>query len=151
MTKRFNFSLQKLLEIRDRRENSQSHEFKCTHNDMVNEKTKLTDIQDRKDIAIAEGSDDDGAGRVSLNQIRVSSSYVDQLSVEINEQEKIVEGSELKMEKARDDLIEASKEKMIIEQLRDRHISEYTKKNNKDERKQESETAQRISRKGSKT
>lgn len=149
MTKRFKFSLQKLLEFRDRKENSQSQEFKNSHNDMVNEQNKLLDIQKQKLIAITESNDvDNGEGKLILRRIKSSSSYINQLSTEIEQQEIVVQSRERNMEKAQQDLIEASKEKMIIEQLRDRHITEYTKHKNKNERKQENETALRISMKG---
>lgn len=149
MSRKFNFSLQKLLEFRDRKETSRSNEFKHTHNELELEKQRLLDIQERKIRMLQESADDDhNSGSISLNQIKLTSSYVDQLSDEIDAQERRVEGSEQKMESAREELIVASKDKMIIEQLREKHVSEHAKQAMKFERIQESETALRISRKG---
>ena len=73
--------------------------------------------------------------------------YVEQLTDEIVKQGKVVVKSEESTEEQRVAFVQASKEKMVMEKLKEHHKEVFKKKINQEQVKSESEVAARIARK----
>jgi len=146
MSKAFNFSLQKVLDVREMVEDKKAMGLQKAQAETDQEKRILASIEAEKErVAHPEETQDSSEG-VSLQSLTTRSAYLDQLNDKIEDQSSQVSISEETAEEKRQEYIYATKEKMVLEKLKENHREVYKKKNNQIEIKEESEIASRISR-----
>lgn len=145
MTKSFNFPLQKVLDVRTMVEDAKAIELQKAQAEIEREKQHLARIQSEKDALIGEASVAGEKGEISLQSLNNRREYVEQLSTQIEEQGETVAKSQEAAEEQRLAFVQASKEKMVIEKLKEHHKDAFRKKMNQDQVKNESEVASRIS------
>ncbi|MCK4446323.1 MAG: flagellar export protein FliJ [Candidatus Marinimicrobia bacterium] len=147
MAKSFHFPLQKVLDVRQITEDRQAISLKNSQMSLNKEKEQLENLAQKKDAQLKVDEDEyDNVDDVnlSLNELQVTVDYISQLNNRITNQIQVVEKSNGKVEKERDVLIEASKEKKIVEKLRERQLTNYKDNYRKKMMKEESEIALRV-------
>lgn len=147
MAKSFHFPLQKVLDVRQITEDRQAISLKNSQMSLNKEKEQLENLAQKKDAQLKVDEDEyDNVDDVnlSLNELQVTVDYISQLNNKIINQIQVVEKSNGKVEKERDVLIEASKEKKIVEKLRERQLTNYKDNYRKKMMKEESEIALRV-------
>ena len=147
MAKSFHFPLQKVLDVRQVTEDRQAISLKNSQMSLNKEKEQLENLAQKKDAQLKVDEDEyDNVDDVnlSLNELQVTVDYISQLNNRITNQIQVVEKSNGKVEKERDVLIEASKEKKIVEKLRERQLTNYKDNYRKKMMKEESEIALRV-------
>ena len=143
MSKGFNFTLQKVLDVRTIVEDKKAAILRKAHAETELERKKLAAIQaEKRSIAQVEPGEEDTAP--SLQSLNTRSAYMDQLTHEIEDQSRQVDASELRAARKRDEFIKATKDKMVLEKLKDTHKENYRKKANQAEIKIDSEVASRV-------
>ena len=145
MAKMFQFPLQKVLSLREMIEESRAITLENSRRALKQEQEKLQNLESRKESLLEEEkSNDMERMTLSLNDLRVSMQYISQLNDMISNQMQQVERSNELVQRERDNLLEASKDRKIVEKLRERHLANYIKSYRKKEMKKESEIALRV-------
>ncbi|MEA3285997.1 MAG: flagellar export protein FliJ [Candidatus Marinimicrobia bacterium] len=144
MTKAFNFSLQKVLDIRGIVEDAKAADLQKAQAETELEKQRLTLVQTEKENLVNSSDEAAHTGSVTIGELSNRTAYVDQLSDKIKEHDEAVATSELKTDEQRQLYIKASKDKMVMEKLKEHHHDAFKKKNNQDQVKEESEIAART-------
>ena len=145
MAKSFHFPLQKVLDVRQITEDKQAISLKNSQMSLNKEKEQLENLAQKKDAQLkVDEYDSVDDVNLSLNELQVTVDYISQLNNRITNQIQVVEKSNGKVEKERDVLIEASKEKKIVEKLRERQLTNYKDNYRKKGTKEESEIALRV-------
>jgi len=141
MSKSFKFSLKKVLKYKSDREDIKSNDLKKVKNILKIEKDNLQKLLCKKDAHISENQKLKNEDNISLDKLKASAAYLDQLNDKISSQDKKVGESNQKVEKVRKDLIEISKSRKILEKLREKQYQDYKDLSKKEERRIESEIA----------
>jgi len=147
MTKSFNFSLQKVLNVREMVEDTKAVELKKAQAIIDHENQKLDQTRAEKNALLKKGSEPDTQETMSLQHLNNRTAYADQLTDKIEEQREVIEKSKQDAEEHRLAFVKASRDKMVIEKLKEHHKDAFRKKMNQEQVKVESEVAARISSK----
>lgn len=144
MSKAFEFSLKKVLKFQNDREDIKANDLKKVKNILRTEKRHLDNLLYEKDNHLGQTKNiikdkDD----ISLEKLKASSEYLVQLNNKISSQDKKVKKSDNEVQKVRKDLMEISKNRKILEKLKEKQYQNYKDSNKKEERKIESEIALR--------
>ena len=149
MTKSFNFPLQKVLDVRTMVEDAKAVELQKAQAETERIRQQLRATEAEKDALVnGDSSDSQEDGSVTLQDLNSRMAYVDQLSEEIEKQGEAVVKSEEDSEEQRIAFVQASKEKMVLEKLKEQHKGAFKKKANQEQVKVESEVASRIVQNG---
>ncbi len=148
MTKAFNFSLQKVLDIREMVEDTKAMDLQKAQAETELEQQKLSQVQTEKSDLVQGSRRTDDGGSITIQELSNRTAYADQLTEKIEQQGEAVATSQVKTDEQRQVYIKASKDKMVMEKLKEHHHEAYRKKINQDQVKVESEIAARTSREG---
>lgn len=152
MSKGFNFSLEKVLEIRQYQENKQAVKLHNSKKVLKTEEQKLDTLKDSKETTINyQKNKTDKDYTININELRVTQDYINQLNKYIEQQNKRVLESDAAVRGELERLHEAVKDKKIVEKLKERHLDEFKKSKNLQENKKQDEIAirqQNKTRKG---
>jgi len=143
MSKSFKFSLKKVLKYKCDKEDIKSNDLKKVKNLLKIEKDNLQKLLCKKDEHLGETQKLKNEDNISLDKLKASAAYLDQLNDQISSQDKKVEESNHKVEEVRKDLLEISKSRKILEKLREKKYQDYKDMSKKEERRIESEIALR--------
>jgi flagellar FliJ protein len=143
MAKRFRFSLQKVLDLREHREEQKAIELGKAKAELQKKEQVLNRLKKEKNRQINE-SKWYQSEQPDLNAIRVAGSYVEQLNTAINQTKQQVNEKNKKVEIRRTELLSAVKDKKIVEMLKKKKIEEYKREVLHQERKNEDELAIRM-------
>lgn len=126
--KQFEFRLQKVMETTKAREELQKRELTLAIGDLTRNEALLVTMIDHLEEEVAQF-----AGRKVKGSIRVSSlaqyaSYTDNLLSEINRQRREIEKLARVVEEHREKLLEITKDKKILERLKEKRFEEYRRK-----------------------
>lgn len=131
--KRFQFKLQRLLEFREAREDVLLTELGVARNNYEMERVRLSEMQTAEDTCRDKLKDSLSSG--SAEEILNTYNYLNHLMVEESKQQsRVVKAEELKNIKT-NEVIDASKECKVLENLKDRESSEYKRLVESDEQK----------------
>jgi len=149
MTRNFNFSLQKVLDVREIIEETRAMALQKAQADTKSKQQQLQKTQDEKQsVVINPAEDRQSDADISLIDLNARTAYLDQLSKKIEAEHESVTRSQARTDQRRVAYIQASKEKMIMEKLKERHHDRFKKKRNQDQVKDESEIANRMKSRG---
>lgn len=140
MAKAFRFSLQKVLDLRRNIETQQAIELSAARAKLNLHKNKLHSLNQKKSSFL---SSLDG-NQINLQNLKIQESYLEQLSGEIKQQKESVARSDLTVKEKTEKLVEVSRDKKIVEKLRERHLENHQKKAKQDAVKFQDEVAQRV-------
>ncbi len=145
MSRNFQFPLQRVLNIREIIEETKSLELKRSQSKLEKDKNQLTALNDRKNEMLSETRSITMDGdKLTINSLQISSNYVSQLSESIKGKLQTVEQSSQVVEKDRNNVLKASRDKKIVEILKEQHLENYISELNKSEEKEESEISLRL-------
>jgi flagellar export protein FliJ len=134
--KRFNFRLQRVLEIRDRFRDERRQELGQRNFELDRERRILGDLdQEFLRSKVEEG------GTYSASELLLVGEYSVRLKEDIEQQQLRVAAAEQAAEEARERYIEASKETQALEKLKERRREEYVEQALKEEGSQLDEFA----------
>jgi len=146
MSKAFNFSLQKVLDVRKHTEDQHSIELGKSQRKLNKEQQKLTELNQNKQKALENDSLGSASSvEISLMELKVTNQYIEQINTEIVKQKSQITKSSKNVEKNREELLDAVKDKKVVELLKDRYSKKYKKIRNLEASKNESEIALRLS------
>ena len=147
MAKVFNFNLQKVLDIRVHKEEQKSIELGKAKSIFELEKMRLNNLNTKKDQVLKETSEA-FTSTPDLNQILIGGSYIRQLNTSIEKQKTVIVEKNKIVDEKRNELLEAVKEKKIVENLKERKKEEYKKQLLRAENKRDDEVAGRMVNRG---
>ncbi len=131
---KFRFKLEPLYEYRQRLEELSQKEFSEALRKLSEEESKLLALKDlyRKSSEDIDKMKEENAGNPELN---LYYAYVTSLKKHIDEQAKIISGVKTALEGKRCNLLAVSKDKKVVEILKERSYNSYMEKLNKEEQK----------------
>ena len=136
MAKAFSFSLQKVLDIRNHMEKQKAIELGKAQSRLELEKRNLNGLEESKTKFLSSAQEELGE-QPSLADVRVRESYLQQLTKKIEVQNsKVIQQQKLVADK-RQVLLEAVKERKIVENLKTRKLEEFHRQSLKAERKRD--------------
>jgi len=144
MSKAFRFPLQRILNFKDKIADEKSRHFQRSLAEVEREKQELAEIESTKTAALSEQRSRENEEQVSLRDIRLAESHVSQLNDRMEQQEKTIAQRKVAAESARQELLKATKEKRVIEKLRERQFAEHLRNERQRETVVENELAIRI-------
>ncbi len=145
MAKVFDFRLQRVLNFRQSVERQKKVELSLAQRLQLQEKEKLNHLQSQKEKEInTTPPQSDAPDKLDLHLLKVRNDYLTQLTEKIKEQSGRVMQAEKVVEKKREILLNARKDKKVLEILKDRYVSEYKKMKSQEESRLESEIALRM-------
>ncbi len=148
MAKAFNFSLQKVLDVRQTLENKQAIELNKAQVALHREQDKLNDLQQEKHQRLEpERGKDNAKQSINLNALRVNNDYIYQLNEKIRHQSHEVKKPDEQVSAEREKLLHAARDKKVVELLREKYLANYKKLRNSEENKTQDEVAIRTSQK----
>jgi flagellar FliJ protein len=123
--KRFEFRLQRLLQIRETKEKEIQNELARLVS--IQNMERMKQEQYRRGIAEqqAKFTGKIKAGRYSYSEAVMFERYVDFAQNVIRDQQKRIEAMEPEIRKVRERLVEASRERKVVERLKERRWNEY--------------------------
>lgn len=128
----FKFRLQKILEHRETLENIKKGEFAKVQSELNHEIVKLKGLEsERNTIARQKTSSTD----TTISELQKYNDYLFILDKQIESQGLVIEKMREKVEEVREELIEATKDKKIIEKLKLRDYQEFLYEEKKEEEK----------------
>jgi len=144
MSKGFNFSLEKVLEIRQFQENKQAVKLHKSKKVLKSEEQKLDTLKDSKETTIKnQKNKTDKDYTININELRITKDYLNQLNKHIEQQNKKVLESDAAVKGELECLHEAVKDKKVVEKLKERYLDEFKKSKSQEENKQQDEIAVR--------
>lgn len=151
MSKGFNFSLEKVLEIRQYQENKQALKLHNSKKVLKTEEQKLDTLKDNKKSTINHQKNKTVKDyTININELRITQDYLNQLNTYIEQQNKRVRDSDAAVRGELQRLKEAVKDKKIVEKLKERYLDEFKKSKNLQENKMQDEIAIRQQNKSRK-
>jgi flagellar FliJ protein len=145
MNKTTQFPLQKVLNYRQTIEDTRGITLKQAQSLLHREEQKLDDLENHKDLVLNDNQKDYQEEKLlTTTTLLQTMDYIVQLNDKIEAQHNHVKKTSQKVEKNRDEYIQASKNRKMIEKLKEKYLTEYHKDFRKKELKQESEIANRI-------
>lgn len=145
MAKSFTFSLQKIFDFRKSIEEKKAIELSDAQYELKNKQEKLSRLTDRKEEFISnEGRQNKNSEKLNINNLKIQKDYILQLNENIENQIKEVNESNVEVEKKREKLLSATRDKKILEKLKHKYFENYRKMKNIEDVKKEDEVAGRI-------
>jgi len=138
--KKFNFRLEKIKRFKDQLEQNKRMKLAAKQAHLYIEKNKLTTaVENRKKYFSLYGIRK--PGKVNIYQLIIAKRYVDKLASDVREQTRQVALVEKDVDKAKKELLEASKEKKKYEKLKSKHQAAYLENVNREENRELDEFA----------
>jgi len=126
--KQFEFRLQKVMETTRTREEIQKRELAKALSVLLSNEQLLEKMFDRLEEQIGEYNSRRRASSMKASEMLAYSAYTEKLGAEIRQQKKAIEKLALLVQQHREKLIEISKDKKILEKLKEKKYEEYRKK-----------------------
>jgi len=116
---KFRFRLQKVMEVKQHREEELQRALALTRRALREECSTLETLRTEQNVRFRE-AEQEGTGEIHPTEMQLHSVYLEALERRIVDQQTMIEQLREEEEHRRSYLLEASKEKKILEELRDR-------------------------------
>ena len=145
MAKSFQFSLQKVLDVRKAQEKQQVVDLNRAERAHEEEAQRLAELEaERQMLMEHQHKAGEAAEELDLRQMQIHSGYLMQLDMEITLQsERVIKAADA-VAVEREKLKLAARDRKSVEVLRDRAYAAYRKTRTVDEQKQENEVASQM-------
>lgn len=120
----FKYQFETILNLKMRMEDMKKGELKLALDRLEKEKEKLIELNKDKEIQY-EVVKEKQKNKFTAEDLKLFNNYIDALNKKINYQETMVAKEEKKVNKVREELIKASKEKRMFEKLKEKKLEEY--------------------------
>jgi len=124
MPKKFKFSLEKVLRYRKEIEDNQVIQLKHNIHKLEQNKTQLSNLENQKNNFLNSNSD---KKNLKLNDRKILSDYIGQMSNEIQNQNIEVNKSFRQVEQSRKELENVTKDRKVLQNLKEKHFSTHSK------------------------
>jgi len=124
--KKFSFSLQTVLSVKERKEEELKRELMKLQALKLEQQLLLAEIENEKRAAYREKFKHHHAG-TDISLLRQFEEYISALRAAVTKTENKIKELENKADKKRNEVVEASKEKKILEKLKERDFGEFKK------------------------
>ncbi len=135
MESRFNFGLQKLLDIRIEKEEESKITFQSAQNEKLKAEERLTSLQNNYDKY----------NSIEKNETviikKIKKNYLNALTITMDDAEKELENKEIHLDKCREDLKNKQVDRKTVEIIKEKKYQEFLKEQNLIEQKQNDEFA----------
>jgi len=142
--KSFKFRLQRLLDIREARERDIKNELAAILTVQNRERLKQEKYRRSVEEQHAKFAGLIKAGRYSYSAASAFERYIDFAYKVIRDQQERIEAMEPEINKVRDRLVEASRERKVVEKLKERRWNEFMYEYNREVAKENDDTNQKI-------
>jgi flagellar FliJ protein len=140
----FKFRLEPVVGLKKRKEDERKIALACAKNDLREKEERLVNLTRKKDDCVRAVGNLVGSGGVDIPEMLVYYAYLEKLVDEIAESAGQVERSREDVEIKRELLLESSKEKKALENLREKMRVRYLLQVRKAEQANMDETASRF-------
>jgi len=123
--KRFNFRLKKVLKHKEIVEDLEKERLGKAKSELQRERERLQRMEDQR-RRTREELKERRTSRISLPEALIYEAYLERVDEEVSQQATKAAQLSQKVQRTRDDLLQASQEKRIVEKLRERKEAEYT-------------------------
>jgi flagellar FliJ protein len=142
--KSFKFRLQRLLDIREAKEKNIKNELAAILTVQNRERLKQEHYRKSVEEQHAKFADLIKAGRYSYSAAAAFERYIDFAHRVIRDQQERIDAMEPEIQKVRDRLVEASRERKVVEKLKERRWNEFMYEYNREIAKENDDTNQKI-------
>lgn len=129
----FNFKLERVLNYKETLENEKKSKFAQAKQKLAKEESLLDDYYKHKNLIVKEKNS--VSNKIKAGELVLYNSYIDTINKRIENQKIIVTRTKGELEKAKDEMINAVKEKKIFEKLKENKYEEYIYQLGKEEEK----------------
>lgn len=143
MSKAFHFPLQKVLNLREHKEEQKSIELGKAKAEMNKIQKKLDDLHVKKNDFLQDENRSQSRS-TNLNSLRIKSGYMQQMNTSIEQNNVAMRDKKKKVKQRRDDLLVAVKDKKIVEKLKERKQEEHKMHVHKADAKRDDDVAIRT-------
>lgn len=126
----YKFSMEKVLELREDAERTCMEKFAHVQNELNQEKLILSNLEKEYEIQKKKALE-----CKNINQLKQSQLYKIDLEKKKDRQIQVIEAKLLEVEEKRLDLVEAQKDRKIMEKLKEKDYERYIEKVNSEEQK----------------
>ncbi len=145
MSKVYSFSLQKVFDHRKRIEEKKAIDLSRESIILKNRMNEFDLLEEKKEEALNHNSNEaKNTENMELNNLKIRKDYVVQINNELTNQAQKVEEANVKVEKSREKLLDATKDKKILEKLNEHKYEEYKKDKKLEQNKTDNEISGRI-------
>lgn len=127
---KFKFKMERVLNYKETIEDHKKNEFGTAQENLNNEEKKLNDITQYKENLKTEKNL--SANSTNAGNLAMYHNYINELEFKIKSQEKIVVKSQKEVEEAKEEMVDAVREKKMFEKLKEKeyekHLYETQKK-----------------------
>lgn len=120
----FSFKFQSILDLKQRIEDQKKSKYGEANEELKNQKDKLNVLIEERDYQF-DLMREKGKEGVTPKELIVYNNYMDRLKRSIEIQTVVVEKAKVAVEKARQELVEASKQRKMFETLKEKKLEEY--------------------------
>jgi flagellar FliJ protein len=142
--KKFKFRLQKLLDIREARETEIKHELMKVLNVQNQERIFQEELKQKINLYETRYGQKIKKGTLSVEEMISLMRYADVSRKAIIESQKRVENLEPEVRRIREKLVIASREKKVVEKLKERKLQEFNYEFNREQFKENDDMNQKI-------
>lgn len=132
--KKFQFSLARVLNVRETNEELKKEEFQSAQTYYNEQQQALNELFNEK-RNLQQDIEDQAKNKMKMNKIIQYYNYLSDLDEQITIQQDVVNRAEQQVEEAKQNWIEAKKQKKILEKLQERQYQEYKNEYLKSEQK----------------
>ncbi len=138
----FQFRYQRILDVREMEEDREKAEFGRIQQRLIQEKRKLEELQSRMQQMFSSFRERQKKSQ-SVQDFLQTREYAAMLENKMSAQQQEIKKWEKKLEKQRERLIEASQNRQVMENLKERDIKEFKEDMRRQELKENNEIANR--------
>ena len=129
--KKFEFRLQRIMEVKEEIEKQKERDFAIAKRKALEEEYKLSEIKIQYENCWKDIENKTSQQTVDTSEIRQYYQYLQKLEGDIERQFICLQETNAEVEKRRDILIEATKERKILENLKGRKLASYQEELNR--------------------
>lgn len=130
---KFNFKLQSLLNVKTHLEDNLKNELGKAVSKLEAEKRKLSSLESQKEEYILKFNQE--VKKTTVDKLKEFNSYISLLTAKIRLQKENVNYASTNVDKVRGELIEAAKQREILDRLKEKKLEEFRKEEIKEEQK----------------
>lgn len=131
---KFNFRMERVLNYKETIENHKKNQYGTAQQNLNNEEKKLDDINQYKENLKNEKNL--SSIKTNAGNLAMYNNYINDITIEIKSQEKIVVEIKEKVEEAKEEMVHAVREKKIFEKLKENEYEKYLYEIQKQEEKE---------------
>lgn len=129
----YSFKLEKVLNYKENMENLKKTEYGDVNRRLNNEQEKLLNYNIHKESLLIQKKE--SSENTSVGNLKLYNNYLQDISSNIKKQESIISDIKEELEKTKEELLNAMKEKKVFEKLKENDYNEFLSEVKKNEEK----------------